>query len=115
MEFKKHCAVPSKGAIMGIMGLAIFEFSIDFSMRFLPVHLIQEQVILCFTWSQGYAAEVFYLNRAYASQPLNAQKRLFNGRLFHHTESHKPFVQHPLKMNRSITLVHLSQLVLVGI
>ena len=129
MEFKKHYAVPSKGAIMGIMGLQSLNFKrLTFKYGFslfdliplvtLPFfHMVSRicrwsfslfyrQQSLCFTCSQCTKAPVQWPT----VPPLSSR-------------SHKPPVQNafkPLnpktkKMNGSITLLHLSQLALVGI
>ena len=129
MEFEKLYAVPSKGAIMGIMGLQSLNFKrLTFKYGFSLFYLSLLVILYClsFTWSQGYAAEVSLYsidNRAFASHVLNAQRRLFSGRLFPHYQvdltSHVRNAFKPLnpkkKMNGSITLLHLLQLVLVGI
>ena len=74
---------------MGIMGLQSLNFKrLTFKYGFSLFYLILLVILpLNFTWSKGYAAEVSLYsidNRAFASHVLNAQRRLFSGRLFPH-------------------------------
>ena len=75
---------------MGIMGLQSLNFKrLTFKYGFSLFYLSLLVILYClsFTWSQGYAAEVSLYsidNRAFASHVLNAQRRLFSGRLFPH-------------------------------
>ena len=78
---------------------------------------------LCFTWSQGYAAEVSLYsinNRAFASHVLNAQRRLFSGRLFPHYQvdltSHqfKMRLNHWIPKQKNESVHHTAALVAIG-
>ena len=91
----------------GNHGPAIFWISNDWLLNTVSLYSIWSYWLycLCFTWSQGYAAEVSLYsidNRAFASHVLNAQRRLFSGRLFPHYQVDLTSHQFKMRLNHWI-------------